>query len=431
MRIAVVGLGYVGAVTLACLAKLGHNVTGVDAMASKVEQMAAGRAPVVEPGLDQLVAEGVAAGHIRVTTDLAAAVAAAEVVFVCVGTPSTVEGAVELSHVTRVAGELAGLIAGPGPVVVFRSTVPPGTMETVVAPIFGGRAKLAFHPEFMREGTSVHDFMEQPPVVLAPVANLDTATLEGLAARLYPGIDYRLSVVAAKTAEMIKYVNNVFHAVKVTFANEVGRACRQLGVDTHELTRLFLADDKLNVSPAYLRPGFAFGGSCLPKDLRALLHVAGRGGVDLPMIGHVAASNTEHVYAAWRLIAASGAKSVGFLGLGFKPATDDVRESPFCLLAELCAREGLAVRIHDGSLRLDKLVGRNAAYLFQHIEDIAEHLAASPAEVVAGAEVVVLCHATPEHLAALDAAPDKAVIDLAGLPAGRLGWRARSPVLPG
>jgi GDP-mannose 6-dehydrogenase len=430
MRIAVIGLGYVGAVTLACLARLGHHVAGVDAMPGKVEQMAAGRAPVVEPGLDELVAEGVAAGRIQVTTDLAAAVAAAELIMVCVGTPSTVEGAVELSHVTHVAGELAGLITGPGPVVVFRSTVPPGTMEAVVAPIFGGRARLAFHPEFMREGTSVRDFMEQPPVVLAPLANLDAGDLEGLAARLYPGIGFRLSVVAPKTAEMIKYVNNVFHAVKVTFVNEVGRVCRQLGVDTHELTGLFLADDKLNISPAYLRPGFAFGGSCLPKDLRALLHVAGRGGVDLPMIGHVAASNTEHVYAAWRMIAASGAKSVGFLGLGFKPATDDVRESPFCLLAELCAREGLNVRIHDESLRLDKLVGRNAAYLFQHIEDIADHLVESAEAVVAEAELVVLCHATPGHLAALDAAPDKAVIDLAGLPSARLGSRAASPVRP-
>ncbi|MDX1418903.1 MAG: nucleotide sugar dehydrogenase [Rubricoccaceae bacterium] len=422
MNISVFGLGYVGAVTAACLAKIGHRVTGVDIAGRKVDLINTGRSPIAEPGLDEVVADAVEAGRLIATTSAAEGLRDADVAIVCVGTPSRHNGEVDTSALEAVTQEIArhAAAASDGLAVIVRSTVPPGTMEETVLPAFRlvrdgvSTPSLIYHPEFLREGAALNDFHEAPQVVVASVGgSLPEAALRELMTAVYDGVPIRLHVVEPKTAEMIKYVNNTYHALKVSFANEVGRVCRGYGVDVHELFDLFLADTKLNVSAAYLRPGFAYGGSCLPKDLRALAKMATRADVETPVIANIGRSNEIHVQTALDLVMESGAARVAFLGLSFKPNTDDVRESPLLSLVEQCIGKGLEVKIFDRCICGDTLMGQNEAYLHAHLDHVTERLVGSPEDAVADADLVVLGHAVPAYLAAVDGA-GKRVLDLTG-----------------
>jgi GDP-mannose 6-dehydrogenase len=440
MRICVFGLGYVGAVTAACLARLGHQVTGIEPVQRKTDLIRLGKSPIAEPGLDDLIGEAVASGALQASTGSAEVVREADIILVCVGTPSLANGEVDTSVVERVAEEIAEQLAANGRArcVIFRSTVPAGTMEGLIAPIFerafapgSARPFLVYHPEFLREGSAIADFFENPQVVVASCdGRLDAAEAAELFRDLYAGLDIDFRYATPRCAEMIKYVNNGFHALKVTWANEVARIARAYGVDVHELTELFLADRKLNISPAYLRPGFAYGGSCLPKDLRGLNRMARAAEVDVPLVASIDASNRTHSHLAFDLILESSCRRIAFLGLTFKPRTDDVRESPLVYLVERCLGKGLDVRIADDSLDLSALTGRNLAFLEAHLQHIGERLVSSAAEAVEFAELVVIGHAEASYLEAIDAHPDKRVLDLTGrLPQSRMSDRVQSVVV--
>lgn len=429
MRVSVFGLGYVGCVTAACLAHMGHKVIGVDIQPYKVAEVNAGRAPLVEPGLDKLIATHVRAGRLRATGDAAEAVQGSEIALVCVGTPSQPNGKVNLSAVERVVREIgAACAARPEPFcVVIRSTCPPGTAEQVLAPLLqqaaGREMALAVNPEFMREGSAVRDFFAPPFILIG--AN-DTATVNALH-ELYAPLGMAPRVTDIRTAEAVKYASNAFHAVKVVFANEIGRWCVSQGVDSRAVMDIFCADRMLNLSEYYLKPGFAFGGSCLGKDLRALLYQAQEHGVDLPLLKAVLPSNRLHIQRALELVTASGKRRVGFVGLAFKPETDDVRESPLVLLAEQLLGMDYAVRLYDPQLSLTRVIGANRAFLEQHLPQIDSLLATSVEEVLACSELVIIGQPVMAYRRA--DLRGKTVIDLVGLdsadrdePDGAIEW---------
>ncbi|MCT2585736.1 nucleotide sugar dehydrogenase [Actinophytocola gossypii] len=422
MRISVFGLGYVGCVSAACLAARGNEVVGVDVNPTKVELITGGNAPVVEERIGELTAEVVASGALRATTDVAAAVAATEVSLVCVGTPSAPNGSLSTAYLERVAEEigdaLAAKPAGERHTVVFRSTMLPGTCLDLLVPILekaSGRTAgvdfgVAVNPEFLREGTSVRDFFEPPKTVIGeldgPSGDVVAALYDGL-----PGAVFRVSI---PVAEITKYADNSFHALKVGFANELGSICAALGLDSHAVMDVFLADTKLNVSPAYLRPGFAFGGSCLPKDLRGLVHAAHRADVSVPILSHVLPSNEEHLRRAFDLVARTGKRKVGLFGLSFKPGTDDLRESPLVELAERLLGKGYDLRIHDANVSLSRLLGANREFIEARLPHLGQLLAASVDEVLDHAEVILVGCKDPEVLAKLP--HDRTIVDLVRLP---------------
>jgi GDP-mannose 6-dehydrogenase len=396
MRIAVFGLGYVGCVTGACLARLGHTVAGVDISEIKVRMINEGRSPIVEKGMDRLVSRMVRAGRFRATQDPAEAMKSAEVSLITVGTPSAKSGDADLTHVLHAAREIGKNLRGSRRfhTVVARSTVPPGTVRRALLPALerssGNRAGrdfgLCFHPEFLREGSSVDDFFHPPMNVLGCLdARSGTAPR-----RLWAAMRAPLVVTSLEAAEMLKYASNAFHAIKVSFANEIGALAKSLGVDSREVMRLFVQDNKLNISPAYLEPGFAFGGSCLPKDLRALIAMSRRARVKIPLLGNVLVSNSEHIRRAARLVIATGKKRVGVLGLVFKSGTDDLRESPACALVKNLLAAGREVRIYDPNVQLDRLVGANRDFVERELPQLSRILAGSLVEVVRFAGVVVL-----------------------------------------
>ena len=337
-NIAVVGLGYVGCVTAACLSGLGHEVTGVDRDEHKVRSVLNGEAPFYEPGLENLVRENVAAGRLRASTSLAEALEGAEIALICVGTPSEKSGNLGLDQLRRVIGEIAGLIKDrTAPLIVaIRSTVFPGTCQEIVMPVLGHHAMVVSNPEFLREGTAVKDFMEPSLVV---VGGDDREAVRRTAA-IYSPLEFPPSLVSLRTAEMIKYACNAFHAVKIAFANEIGSLCAALDVDGREVMETVCQDVKLNASAAYLKPGFAFGGSCLPKDLRALVYRAGRLDLQLPMLETVLPSNDKHLVRAIGKVLDLPAKRLGVVGLAFKENTDDLRESPVVTLLEQLIGKG-------------------------------------------------------------------------------------------
>jgi GDP-mannose 6-dehydrogenase len=413
MQVSIFGLGYVGCVTAACLAELGHTVVGVDAQASKVDALSQGRAPLIEPGLDELIATHVRAGHLRATTNAPEAIHASDIALICVGTPSLANGAANLEFVERVLAEIGdALREHTAPfTVVLRSTCPPGTAEPLRARLCArvGRAvPFAVNPEFLREGSAVSDFFA-PPYVL--VGADDEATANVLRA-LYEKIRAEKRVTSLRTAEAVKYASNAFHAVKVVFANELGRWCASQEVDSRAVMELVCADRVLNLSEKYLTPGLAFGGSCLAKDLRALLYQARHSDVELPLLNSVLPSNQLHIQRALDLILAAGKTRVGMLGLAFKAQTDDVRESPLVLLAEQLLGKGFTLTIYDPQLSLTRVMGANRAYLEQHLPHIASLLAPTPQEVLENEVIVVGQRA--EQFAALDLR-GRIVIDLAGV----------------
>jgi GDP-mannose 6-dehydrogenase len=428
MRVSVFGLGYVGCVTAAGLAKMGHEIVGVDVSAEKVQMINAGRSPVVEPGLGEVLEEVVASGHLRATVSADDAVATTDVALVCVGTPGRANGQLDTNAIERVGrdiGHALGRRREPY-TVVLRSTTLPGTAEDTLAPAIAegaGRSpgdwlRIAVNPEFMREGSSLRDFA-QPPFTVLGCEDDDTVAL---LRSLYAAVDAPFVRTTVRTAEMVKYVCNAFHALKVCFANEIGDLCAALGSDPQEVMRIFLMDRKLNVSEAYLRPGFAFGGSCLPKDLRALCYAARTTDVSATLLAAVLPSNETQVRRAVEAVLETRKKRVGVVGLAFKPGTDDLRESPMVTLVETLIGKGCEVRILDANVAISRLIGANRRYIEEEIPHIASLMCEDTATLLEHAEVLVVGSPSDEALGVLaDARPDHVIVDLTrGVAPGRL-----------
>jgi GDP-mannose 6-dehydrogenase len=400
--VSVFGLGYVGCVSAACLAREGHTVVGVDVSRSKVDMINAGTATIVEHGIGELVTEMVAAGRLTATTNVADAVARSEISLVCVGTPSQANGGLDLAYVRRVASEIGTALRDKSGwhVVVIRSTVLPGTTAEVVVPILeessgkkaGRDFGVSMNPEFLREGTSIKDFDDPPFTVIGAE---DDRTAKSVAS-LYTGIKAPVRVVQLAVAEMVKYACNSFHGLKVAFGNEIGSICKALRVDSHEVMRIFCEDTKLNIAPTYLRPGFAFGGSCLPKDLRALSYRARQLDIDTPVLAAALSSNEAQIARAYEMVRATGSRRVGVLGLAFKAGTDDLRESPIVTLVERLIGKGMQLAIYDGHVSRANLIGSNREYIEKEIPHIWSLMRGSVQEVVAFGDVVVIGNGTPE-----------------------------------
>lgn len=397
MKIAVFGMGYVGVVTAACLARDGHEVVGIDISKEKVELLNAGKSPIIEDQIESLFAEARASGRLAASTDAANALESAEICIVCVGTPSERNGSLKTSFVETVVREIGGQLGKrTSPLlVVIRSTLLPGTMRSLVVKTLvetsgsqpGEKFEAAFHPEFLREGSSVQDYYDPPRIV---VGERVRGTAEKLLS-LYENFTARVFRTSYETAEMVKYCDNMFHALKIAFANEIGAFCRAQGVDGREVMEIFCSDTKLNLSPKYLRPGFAFGGSCLPKDLRAFLFAAQRRDVSVPMLASILPSNKALIERAGEEILESGARSVGLYGLAFKPGTDDLRESPFVALAEFLTGKGVELKIYDDCVRIARLVGGNKAFIEQTLPHLARLLVRLPADLDQ-CELIVIGH---------------------------------------
>lgn len=422
LSVSIFGLGYVGSVSAACFASAGHKVIGVDVSRAKVEMMDSGRTPIVEARMAEMVSEANKSCRLHATTDPTEAVLNSEVSFVCVGTPSLKNGKLDLSHIQNVAKQIGAAIKQKKSphVFVLRSTVLPGTTETVVLPILeqesgkqrGRDFTVCYNPEFMREGSAVADFLNPPYTILGASDTNHLAPLRELYKNT-PGTLYETTI---PVAEMVKYFSNCYHALKVTFANEMGTMCKHLGVDAQAVTKIFTSDTKLNVSPAYLSPGFAFGGSCLPKDLRAITYKAKELDLKLPLLESIMASNAEHVDRAFDIVLSTGKKKIAQLGLSFKAGTDDLRESPQVQLIKRLMGEGLEIRIWDEDVSLGRLAGANRQYIEEVIPHIGSVLSSDLEGVLRGAEVVILGNksASRDQLAKL-LKPDQTVIDLVHL----------------
>jgi len=422
MRISVFGLGYVGSVSAACLASAGHKVIGVDVNPIKVELINLGRAPVVEERIGELTAEMVNTGALRATTDVGEAVAATDISLVCVGTPSAPNGSLSTTYLERVAEQIGTELVRTDRrhTVVFRSTMLPGTCLDLLVPALeraSGRTAgvdfgVAVNPEFLREGTSVRDFFDPPKTV---IGEFDSASGDTVAA-LYAGLPGEVFRVPIPVGEMVKYADNSFHGLKIGFANELGAICRALGLDSHDVMDIFLADTKLNISPAYLRPGFAFGGSCLPKDLRGLVYAATRADVSVPILSHVLASNDTHLRRAVDAIIATDVRKIGIFGLAFKGGTDDLRESPLVELAERLLGKGYDIRIYDANVTVSRLLGANREYIDGMLPHLGDLLSGSVDDVLDHADLCVVGTKDPVVLEALTRAGDRIILDLVRLP---------------
>ena len=396
MKISIFGLGYVGAVSLACLARDGHEVIGVDIDQAKLDLIVAGKTPVVEEGMVDLMARVAGSGLVSVTRDTARAVRDSDISLVCVGTPSAHNGSQDQGAILALAREIGRALAGKSTphVVVFRSTLVPGTVEDVLRPIIeaeSGRRDgvdfhLCFQPEFLREGSSIRDYDKPPFTIVGANHALPAERLR----ELFGHLPCKLIQTSVRSAEMMKYCCNNFHALKITFANETARLCDALGVDPFEVMDLVCQDTQLNISRAYLKPGFAFGGSCLPKDLRATTHLARTHDVELPMHAAILPSNQAHLGLALRKILATGKRRIGFIGLSFKTGTDDLRESPLVTLAEQLIGKGMQLAIYDPEVHLAQLLGSNRRYIEQHLPHIGQLLCADLDPLIQSSDVLVL-----------------------------------------
>jgi GDP-mannose 6-dehydrogenase len=394
--ISVFGMGYVGCVLAACLAEREHDVIGVDVNPMKVEMVNRGESPLIEPGLGELIHKNVKAGRLKATQDSEWAVLNSDLSFICVGTPSNANGSLNTDYVTHVCEEIGSALAKKNGfhVVVVRSTLLPGSTEEMLQPILescsgktaGVDFGLGFNPEFLREGTSIKDFFDPPYTVIGA----DDERVIEMVKQVYSMLDASLIEVPIKVAEMVKYVNNAFHALKVTFANEIGSICKQQNIDSHQVMEIFCMDRKLNLSPYYLKPGFAFGGSCLPKDLRALLYHSRKLDMQLPVLEAILPSNDMQINQAYQLIRQTGHKKIGVLGLSFKDGTDDLRESPMVELIEHLVGKGYQVKVYDKNVSLAKLHGANRAYIEHEIPHISQLMSESIEEVITQSDVVVL-----------------------------------------
>jgi GDP-mannose 6-dehydrogenase len=424
MKISIFGLGYVGAVSLACLSRDGHDVIGVDVDRTKLDLIIAGKTPVVEEGMVDLMARVAASGKVTVTTDAKAAVRDSEISLVCVGTPSAANGSQDQGAILRLAEEIGRAIGEKREphVVVFRSTLVPGTVEDVLRPIIEAQSGkkegedffLCFQPEFLREGSSIRDYDKPPFTVVGANHAYPVERLRALFGQL-PCKFFNTSV---RSAEMMKYCCNNFHALKITFANETARLCEAMGVDAFEVMDLMCQDTHLNISPAYLKPGFAFGGSCLPKDLRATTYMAKMHDVEIPMLAGIMPSNHNHLDLALQKLLATGKRKIGFIGLSFKTGTDDLRESPLVTLAEQLIGKGMWLSIYDPEVRLAQLLGANRNFIEQHLPHIGKMLRAEIEGVIDESEVLVVGLADPTvfDMLASRSRPDQVVLDLVNLP---------------
>lgn len=402
MKISIFGLGYVGAVSAGCLAAEGHQVIGADAIADKVNLINQGRSPIIEAELGEIIEQSVRTGALRATQDANAAVQETDLSFVCVGTPSQSNGNLDLRYIRRICEQIGHALSNKADrhTVVIRSTILPGTMGRVVIPTleeFSGKEAgrdfgVCVNPEFLREGTSVRDFRRPPKTV---IGELDRASGEMLE-RLYERVPAPLIRTDINTAEMIKYVDNSWHALKIGFANEIGNFCDSVGVDAEAVMEIFCQDKKLNISPAYLKPGFAFGGSCLPKDLRALSYEAKMHDLQLPILSSVLPSNEAQIARAVKSVTESGSTRIGVLGFTFKAGTDDLRESPVIEVIERLIGKGYDLRLYDRNVNLAALVGANRDFILNRIPHISRLMVASADEVVAHAQTILIGTPDPE-----------------------------------
>ena len=423
--ISLFGLGYVGSVSAACFAHMGHKVTGVDISRTKVEMLDSGRTPIIEARMEELVAAANKSCRLHATNDSVAAVLASDISFVCVGTPSLRSGKLDLSHVEHVSREIGSALKQKSSfhTVVLRSTVLPGTTETLMIPAIeqtsgkkcGVDFAVCYNPEFMREGSAVADFLQPPYTILGSQTPEHLAPLRELYKEI-PGTVFETSI---RVAEMVKYVSNLYHAVKVGFANEVGTLCKHLAVESDQVTKIFMSDTKLNISSAYLSPGFAFGGSCLPKDLRAITHRAKELDLELPMLESLMPSNAQHIERGVEAVLRTGKRKIAMLGLSFKAGTDDLRESPQVQLIKRLLGEGCQIKIWDRDVSLARLAGSNRQYIEEVIPHIGSLLSADMPQVVDGAEVVIVGTKIDKAELAKLLKPVQTVIDLVNLDPNR------------
>ncbi len=421
MKVSVFGLGYVGAVSCACLADRGHDVIGVDIHPAKVDMVMRGESPVVEEGIEELMAAGVAAGRLRATLDLELAIAQSEVSLISVATPSNADYTPDLAAVDKVITAIGKAIAKKAGhhTIVLRSTVPPGTTEERIQPLLeaaagrkvGDRLSLVFNPEFLREGSSVQDFYQPPQTVIGSLDEAGYVVME----QMYAGLPGAFVRTSCRVAESVKYLCNVFHALKIVFANESGSVLKACGLDAREVLKIFCQDTQLNISAAYMRPGFAFGGSCLPKEVKGFITLAQMHNVAIPAMAGLLSSNGAHIERAYDLIARDGRRRVALFGLAFKPGTDDMRDSPLVALAEKLMGKGFDIAIYDSSVKVSRLLGKNREFIDREIPHLDRLLRDQPESALDGAEVIVIGHAdAAARKAIVAAAGGRRIVDLAG-----------------
>ena len=419
MKISIFGLGYVGTVSAGCLAHVGHQVIGVDPVRTKVDLINDGRSPVIEADIGEIIADAVQVGRLRATEDHFEAIRDTELSFVCVGTPNQINGNLDVTYVRRVCEQMGeALKAKRSPhTIAIRSTILPGTMHGVVIPALEEasekKAGLEFgvcnNPEFLREGSAVKDFNFPPKIV---IGQLD-ATSGDILASLYAWLDAPLIRTDLRTSEMVKYIDNTWHALKIGFANEIGNLCKSLSIDSHKAMEIFCQDKKLNISPAYLLPGFAFGGSCLPKDLRALIYKAKLHDLQLPILGSILPSNELQIARGLELIVGKGHKSIGILGISFKAGTDDLRESPMIEIVERLIGKGYDLRIYDKNVHVASLVGANRDFILNRIPHISKLMVADMNDVLKHAETIVIGNSEPSFRGVFEKLrEDQCVVDL-------------------
>ena len=402
MKISIFGMGYVGAVSAGCLADNGHEVTGVDPVEAKVDLINQGQTPIIEKDIGEIIKKNVQNGRLKATISAADAVYGTKISFVCVGTPSQLNGNLDLKYIRRVCEKIGSVIKEKKErhVVVIRSTILPGTMRNVVIPTLeeysGKTAGIDFgicnNPEFLREGTAVYDFYNPPKTVIGE----SDAMSGGILAEIYKKFDAPLIRTSLETAEMVKYVDNVWHALKTGFANEIGNICKAAGIDSHKVMDIFCQDNKLNISSAYLKPGFAFGGSCLPKDLRALTYQAKSFDLSSPILNAVLPSNAGQIQRALDMIISKGKKKIGILGFSFKAGTDDLRESPMVEVIERLIGKGYDIRLFDKNVNMASLVGANRNYILNVIPHISRLMVKNIESIMDHAETIVIGNNDPK-----------------------------------
>lgn len=419
MRISIFGMGYVGAVSAACLASTGHRVIGVDPNQTKVDLINSGASPIVEKDLDVLLKQGVENGRISATTDANVAVQETDISFICVGTPSQLNGSLDLKFIRYVCEDIGNAIKAKDGfhVVVARSTMLPGSMSDVVIPALesasGKKAGIDFgvcnNPEFLRESTAVYDYHNPPKTVIG-----ETDERSGdILVKLYEDLDAPLIRTDISTAEMVKYTDNVWHALKVSFANEIGNICKGIAIDGHEVMDIFCQDTKLNLSPYYMKPGFAFGGSCLPKDVRALNYKAKSLDLELPIIGSIMANNQYQIDRGFNMITQKGNRKITILGFSFKAGTDDLRESPIVEVIERLIGKGYDIKLYDKNVSLAKLMGANKDYILNAIPHISKLMVDSMDEALAHGDTIVIGNASTEFKPILEKiSAEQVVVDL-------------------
>lgn len=422
MRISVFGLGYVGSVTSACLAHEGHNVVGVDINLEKVADINAGRSPVIEPGLETMIASVVQSGHLRAMDDAFEAINDTDVSFICVGTPNLEVGALDLQYIGRVCAQIgeALRLKTTRHTVVIRSTMLPGSTEEVAIPILeqgsGKRAGSDFgvccNPEFLREGSALEDFYDPPKIVIGQVDQNSGDVVQ----EIYADLSAPLVRTSLRIAEMVKYADNAFHGLKVAFSNEIGNLCKSLEMDAKEVMDIFVLDTKLNLSSAYLSPGYAFGGSCIPKDLRALIYKAGKVDIDTPLLRAILESNEKQKRLGFEMIRRTGRKKIGVLGLSFKQDTDDLRESPAVELVETLLGKGYDVAVYDPNVSMQDLVGANLRYIEKELPHLSRLMRPTLSQIVDHAEVLVITNRSEEFASMMNRIrPDQLVLDFVGM----------------